>query len=148
VRGRSIPAPQLQGILAELDVDDPPAPPPTPTPSPSGRSRTPTGQRFRQSNTGIGRLAANNARRPMAPVAPTPTTPSAVVEAGTEKSRGGGSLPSIVRRGQTETEFDMETEADWKNREPIAVDDEQLVDWSAADETQTTNSTDDYNRKR
>jgi len=28
------------------------------------------------------------------------------------------------------------------------VDDEQLVDWSAAEETQTTNSTDDYDRKR
>jgi hypothetical protein len=148
VRGPSIPAPQLQGIFNELDADDPPAPPPTPTPS--GRSRTPTGQRFRQSNTGIGRLAANNARRPMANASPTvtPTMPAtAIVEAGTEKSRGN--LPSIVRRGQTEAEYEVETEIDWKNREPIAVDDEQLVDWSAAEETQTTNnSTDDYNRKR
>jgi hypothetical protein len=149
--GPSIPAPQLNNLFAELEAEERPTP--TPSPSPSGRSRTPTGQRFRQSNTGIGRLAQTNARRPMASATPTPTTPTPaaqIVEAGTEKSRTGGtSLPSIVRRGQTETtEYDVETEIDWKNREPIAVDDEQLVDWSAAEETQTTNSTDDYSRKR
>jgi hypothetical protein len=147
--GPSIPPPQLGNLLAELEADDRPTP--TPPASPSGRSRTPTGQRFRQSNTGIGRLAQNNARRPMASAsAPTPTTPTPaaqIVEAGTEKLRGTA-LPSIVRRGQTETEYDLETEIDWKNREPIAVDDEQLVDWSAAEETQTTNSTDDYSSRK
>jgi len=145
--GPSIPAPQLGNLLAELEADDRSTP--TPPPSPSGRSRTPTGQRFRQSNTGIGRLAQTNARRPMASAsAPTPVPAAQIVEAGTEKSRGGTGIPSIARRGQTETEYEVETEIDWKNREPIAVDDEQLVDWSAAEETQTTNSTDDYGRKR
>jgi hypothetical protein len=144
--GPSIPAPQMGNLLAELEADERSTP--TPPPSPGGRSRTPTGQRFRQSNTGIGRLAQTSARRPMAsasPPTPTPTPATQIIEAGTEKSRA---VPSIVRRGQTETEYDVETEIDWKNREPIAVDDEQLVDWSAAEETQTTNSTDDYGRKR
>jgi len=153
--GPSIPEPRLQSLFAELEAEATPPPP-----SPSGRSRTPTGQRFQKTNTGIGRLAATNARRPMASApapapAPTTTPATAIIEAGTEKSRtlGGvpaaGGIPSIVRRGQTEAEYEVETEIDWKNREPIAVDDEQLVDWSAAEETQTTQSnTDDYTRKR
>ena len=139
--GPSIPEPRLQSLFAELEAEDKTAPPP----SPGGRARTPTGQRFRQSNTGIGRLAATNARRPMASAAaPTPTTPSAIVEQGTEKSRG--TLPTSCAAARP-SQGEVETEIDWKNREPIAVDDEQLVDWSAAEETQTTNA-DDYTRPK
>jgi hypothetical protein len=99
------------------------------------RSRLPPSQRFRPSNTGIGRLAANNARRPQAQAAPAPAPPVEPV-------------PPRVKRGQTDSDFDLETfvggKDDWKNA--IAVDEEQLVDWSAADETVT--SGDELGRKR
>jgi hypothetical protein len=54
-----------------------------------------------------------------------------------------------VKRGQTESDYiDSETfvggKDDWKNA--LAVEDEQLVDWSAADETVTTG--DELGRKR
>src|SRR5205814_10651672 len=60
--------------------------------------------RFRQSNTGIGRLAANNTRRPQAPVEPPPPAQPARQQ---------------PRRGSTEvTDYDIETEVgkeDWKS---------------------------------
>ena len=128
--GPSIPAPgseqSLADVVASLDSEAPPS-----------RSRTPTGQRFRQSNTGIGRLAANNARRPQAaaPVEPPPP-PS---------STRGGPLPSLPRRSNTDADaYDVETEVgkdDWKSA--LAVEDEQLVDWSAAEETATSADTRD-----
>jgi hypothetical protein len=133
--GPSIPAPGAQSladVVAALESESPSAAPPT-------RSRTPTGQRFRQSNTGIGRLAANNTRRPQAAAAP-PTEPTPTVPA---------------RRGATEADYEVETEVgkdDWKNA--LAVEDEQLVDWSAAEETVTHGETrtggnnDGYGRKR
>jgi hypothetical protein len=101
------------------------------------RSRLAPSQRFRPSNTGLGRLAANNARRPQAP-APAPPPP--------EPDR---SAPPRVKRGQTESDYvDSETfvggKDDWKNA--LAVEDEQLVDWSASDETVT--SGDELGRKR
>jgi hypothetical protein len=134
--GPSIPAPgsatSLADVVAALEAETPGGPP--------TRARTPTGQRFRQSNTGIGRLAANNTRRPQAaaapPTEPTPTVPPA-------------------RRGGTEADYEVETEVgkdDWKNA--LAVEDEQLVDWSAAEETVTHGDTrtggnnDGYGRKR
>ena len=124
--GPSIPAP---GHEAELDA--------------SGRTRVPPGQRFRPSSSGIGRLAAaNNARRPQAQA--TPPAPPPAAELPAERS---GTLPR-VKRGQTESDFDLETyvgnKDDWKNA--LAVEDEQLVDWSASDETVT--SGDEINRKR
>lgn len=117
--------------------------PSIPSPVPGGegegdaaRSRLAPGQRFRPSNTGIGRLAANNARRPQAQAAPTP--PPAEPPA---------PLPR-AKRGQTESDFDLEIHVsgkdDWKNA--LAVEDEQLVDWSAAEETST--SGDELGRKR
>jgi hypothetical protein len=118
--GPSIPSPQ-----AEVDGD-------------AARSRVAPSQRFRQSNTGIGRLAANNTRRPQAQAAPAPPPPPAVES----------SAPNRVKRGQTESDYDLETfvgnRDDWKNA--LAVEDEQLVDWSAADETVT--SGDELSRKR
>ena len=110
------------------------------------RSRLPPSQRFRQTNTGIGRLAANNARRPQAQAAPTPPPPAEPAPAtAIERS---APLPR-VKRGQTESDYiDSETfvggKDDWKNA--LAVEDEQLVDWSAADETVTNG--DELGRKR
>jgi hypothetical protein len=103
------------------------------------RSRLAPSQRFRQSSTGIGRLAANNARRPQAPAAaPPPPEPAP-----------DRSAPPRVKRGQTESDYvDSETfvggKDDWKNA--LAVEDEQLVDWSAADETVING--DELGRKR
>src|SRR5262249_22280796 len=117
VVGPSIPAPVA--VPAESDFDA------------SGRPRVPPGQRFRQSSSGIGRLASTanaSARRPQAHASP-PTPPPA---AEPERDRTG-SLPR-VKRGQTESDDEVETyvggKDDWKNA--LAVEDEQLVDWSAA----------------
>jgi len=131
-----------------------PTPPPMPVavgpsiPSPAAgegdgdaRSRLAPSQRFRQSNTGLGRLAANSARRPQAQAAPAPAAPAELAS-----DRG---TPQRVKRGQTESDYvDSETfvggKDDWKNA--LAVEDEQLVDWSAADETVTNG--DELGRKR
>jgi hypothetical protein len=116
------------------------APPPTsgfetdddgPNTAVNQRARTPTGGRFRGSNTGIGRLA-NTTRRPQASAEPPPTP---------------------ARRGQTEageTAFDVETEVgresdDWKATLAVDVDDDQLVDWTTTEETAAR---DDVPRKR
>lgn len=129
VVGPSIPSPGM--AVAEPEADP-------------ARSRVPPSQRFRQSNTGIGRLAANNAnaRRPQAQAAPP--APPPVVEPERDRS---GTIPR-VKRGQTDADFDLETyvggKDDWKNA--LAVEDEQLVDWSASDETVTTG--DELGRKR
>jgi hypothetical protein len=137
---------------AEPKVAAPPAPvavgPSIPSPLPGtegdgdpGRSRLAPGQRFRPSNTGIGRLATNSARRPQAQAAPSPPLPAELpVERAIPAPR--------VKRGQTESDFDLETlvggRDDWKSS--LAVEDEQLVDWSAAEETST--SGDELGRKR
>jgi hypothetical protein len=121
--------------------------PSIPSPVPGGegegdaaRSRLAPGQRFRPSNTGIGRLAANNARRPQAQAAPTPPPAEPPVER-------AAALPRVTR-GQTESDFDLEISIsgkdDWKNA--LLVEDEQLVDWSASEETST--SGDEFGRKR
>lgn len=121
--------------------------PSIPAPAPGegdgeARSRLAPSQRFRQTSTGIGRLAANNARRPQVPApAPAPPPPEPVVDRSTPLPR--------VKRGQTESDYvDSETfvggKDDWKNA--LAVEDEQLVDWSAADETVTNG--DELGRKR
>jgi hypothetical protein len=115
--------------------------------SEAGRSRVQAGQRFRQSTTGMGRLAtpASSARRPQAQATP-PTTAPAPPASEPQPDRGGG--PPRVKRGQTEADFDLETyvggKDDWKNA--LAVEDEQLVDWSASDETVTNGE--EISRKR
>ncbi len=132
--GPAIPSPSasdsLADVVAALEADAGGA-------SPSGRARSATQQRFRQTNTGIGRLAANNARRPqaVAPVEP----PMATAPART------------ARRGSTEvTDYDLETDVakadDWKNA--LAVEDEQLVDWSGTNEETQAGGADDFPRKR
>jgi len=130
VMGPSIPAPGT-APAEQSDLD------------PAGRPRVPPSQRFRQSSSGIGRLAGNTgARRPQAQAAPP--APPPVVEPERDRT---GNLPR-VKRGQTEGDFDLETfvggKDDWKNA--LAVEDEQLVDWSAADETVTTGE--EIGRKR
>lgn len=139
--GPSIPAPGqpasaqvMTDLFNELEEEDKVIPPP----SPSGRARRPSQDRFRPSNTGIGRLANQSTRRP-AGNAPPPAAP--VVDAGTQRSR----------RGQTEADQDVAQDiSDWKagagGKDAIAVEDDQLVDWSSSEETVT--SGDDYNRKR
>lgn len=125
--GPSIPSlGALTDMTAELESADAP---PNPV-----RSRT-ASQRFRQTGTGIGRLAANNARRPQAS-----TTP-AVSEATQNTSR--------PRRSGTEGDYDVETDVgskeDWKSA--LAVEDEQLVDWQSSDET-VAGGEDPFPRKR
>jgi hypothetical protein len=134
----------------------PSIPLPGTTPSePDERARVAPSQRFRQSSTGIGRLAANNARRPQAHAAPAPAPEPMIASAGSAGARStpGGSAELLdrsaplprVKRGQTESDVEVETfigsKDDWKN-----VEDEQLVDWSAADET--VSNGDEYGRKR
>ncbi|MBA3819686.1 MAG: hypothetical protein H0X17_12390 [Deltaproteobacteria bacterium] len=132
VNGPSIPglggSASLTDVVAELEAEGRED---RPTPSPF-RTRTPTQQRFRQSNTGIGRLAGNASRRPQAAAAPEPP-PAAPARP--------------VRRGSTEvTDYDLETDVrdDWKST--LAVEDEQLVDWSGTNEE--TQTTDEFGRKR
>ncbi|MEO7095287.1 MAG: hypothetical protein ABI175_18670 [Polyangiales bacterium] len=132
--GTNIPAPgaavpvDLDDVVAELDAESSSSPLPA-------RARTPTGQRFRQTNTNIGRLAqANQQRRPQAQAAVSPPeTPSA-----------------RPRRGETEIEVEVETDVkstdDW--RTALAVEDEQLVDWSSSEETMTTTEGESQPRKR
>jgi hypothetical protein len=113
--GPSIPSP-LNELLSELEQDE------RAVTSPDRlRARTPTSQRFRTSNTGIGRLgqtqqSAQQQRRPQAPVAAAP----------------GSGRP---RRTGTEVE-DVETQIgdDVRARE-IPVDDSQLVDWQSSEST-------------
>jgi hypothetical protein len=130
----SIPAPLdlgegLGDIMSELDA---------PTPS---RPRSPTAQRFRQSSTGIGRLAAANTSRKAQAQAPVPETHAATP---TERPR------TPPRRGSTEvSDYEVETDVgggkdDWKDA--LAVEDEQLVDWSSSEETVT--SGDDFRNGR
>ena len=118
----------LADLITELEADDRPI---TPT-----RPRTPTAQRFRQSNTGIGRLGASaQQRRPMV-AASTPTSASS----------SASTLATKPRRTGTEVE-DVESES--RSRE-IAVDDSQLVDWQSTETTQASVDDDfsDIGRKR
>lgn len=124
------PADGLADVVAALESEAGQA-------APAGRARTPTGPRFRQTGTGIGRLGALSSRRPQAPV---PAADAAATP--------GTARPAPRRAGATEAEadaYDVETEVkeDWKSS--LAVEDEQLVDWQASEETLTT--ADEY-RKR
>ncbi|MEO7734919.1 MAG: hypothetical protein ABIY55_28450 [Kofleriaceae bacterium] len=121
-------------------IESRPAPPATtlgpsiPMPSIDGdagnQGRVPPGQRFRPSSSGVGRLSAtSNARRPQAQATP-PSPPPAIDTAGRTDAVPRG------KRGASDADFDLETfvggKDDWKNA--LAVEDEQLVDWSASDE--------------
>jgi hypothetical protein len=111
----NIPAPAsaaLADLINELETSEPATQP--------ARARTPTAQRFRQSNTGIGRLGSAQ-RRPQAATAPA-----------TRTSRRTGTEVS-------ETELAQD----------IPVDDSQLVDWSSTENTQASDEDfSDLGRKR
>lgn len=113
--GPEIPAPAsaaLADLINELEGESQPQP---------VRARTPTANRFRQSNTGIGRLGSAQ-RRPQVAATPASGRPQ--------------------RRGGTEV-------SDESVSNEIAVDDSQLVDWSSAEQTQATDEEfSDLNRKR
>lgn len=106
-----------------------------PTPSAPSRGRTPTSQRFRSSATGLGR---GGSAAPAAPIVAAASAAQRRPQA-TATAADGSPLPG-QRRVQTETQhFDAETDVgaeaggdDWKST--LAVDDEQLVDWTAADD--------------
>jgi len=112
--GPDIPAPAsaaLADLINELEGAEPPP----------VRARTPTAQRFRQSNTGIGRLGSAQ-RRPQVAATPAAGRPA--------------------RRGGTEV-------SDESVGNEIAVDDSQLVDWSTSEQTQATDEEfSDLPRKR
>ncbi len=124
--GPSIPAPLNQPLsdsITELEQDDRPI-----TPS---RGRTPTSQRFRQSNTGIGRLGQS--------------------QTGQRRPQASASAPTGLRSRRTGTEVEeVEAESILRDRE-IAVDDSQLVDWQSAETTEARSPDDDFSdlgRKR
>ncbi|HEX8111723.1 MAG TPA: hypothetical protein VF516_28525, partial [Kofleriaceae bacterium] len=85
----------------------------------------------------------------MGGLASRPTGEAAGAPASRLASLDRSTPPPRVKRGQTESDYiDSETfvggKDDWKNA--LAVEDEQLVDWSAADETVTNG--DELGRKR
>jgi hypothetical protein len=92
------------------------------------RPRSPTAQRFRQSNTGIQRLGS--VRRPQAAATPATST--------------GTSASARPRREPTEADPDIATNGGGdKASGDIAVDDSQLVDWQATDGSGAPAVTDD-----
>ena len=116
----------LADLITELEQDDRPI-----TPS---RGRTPTSQRFRQSNTGIGRLGATQQqsaaqRRPQA--------------------QASAPIPSVSGRPRR-TGTEVEDVEDPVREKEIAVDDSQLVDWQSAETTEARSDEDfsDLGRKR
>jgi hypothetical protein len=126
--GPSIPAPTptvaaeqpLADLITELEQDGGGEPRPA-----SVRPRSPTSQRFRQSNTGLQRLGSS--RRPQAAATPAPAA----------------STSARPRREPTEAEPDIVTNGGDKDRGDIAVDDSQLVDWQATDGSGAPAITDD-----
>ena len=120
------------------------------TPTSSGgpsRARTPSAQRFRQSPTGIGRLAPTGLTNPRRPQAAAPVaSPLPSVLGGSGGLRSPNKTPPPPAEPDA---YEVVTELgreDWKNA--LAVEDEQLVDWSAADETISSDDFTGGSRKR
>jgi len=116
------PADELADVVAALESD-------ARQPAPA-RSRTPTGQRFRQSSTSVGRFGAVNPRRPQVPVAAADEAARAVAAA--------PGAPRPARRGPDAEAHDVESEVreEWKSS--LSVEDDQLVDWQGSEETVTS----------
>jgi hypothetical protein len=125
---------------------------PVPAPAEPPRSRAPSRQPFGRpgvgSNAGAasrGSLAPSSAggpRRPQAaaPVAPMPAdrTPAPVPQPASALV-GSRVTPPSTRRPSTATDFDIDTDVraeSWKGKD-VEVDDDQLIDWSSAEETVT-----------
>lgn len=123
--GPSIPAPTataasdnpLADVITELEQDE----------QRNLRPRTPTGSRFRQSNTQSGRTPIGGSRRPQAAAPP--------------------SLGRMPRRTGTDVaepaEPETRVESDWRGAD-IPVDDSQLVDWQADGTTAQAPVEDDF----
>jgi len=135
VAAPSLPSPTIPDMAAELE-----AAPVIPSPSAAAsagpsRARTPSAQRFRQNQSpGIGRLAPTgltNPRRPQAAAVPSPL-PSVL---GGVRSPPGKTPPPPAEPDNYEVVTELGKD-DWKNA--LAVEDEQLVDWQAAEETLTS----------
>jgi hypothetical protein len=128
--GPAIPSP---GAGAEEDESRMPA-----------RSRTPTGQRFRQTSTNIGRLAATQ-RRPQASAA-APEPPTSATQPTPTVAAARGSRPPTEIDVEIETEIGNSASGDWRNA--IAIEDDQLVDWSTSEETQTSTDDQAFGKRR
>jgi hypothetical protein len=146
----AIPAPAGKSapVTGPVAAQTPPAPE---VPRPRSSSRQP----FRQVGTnstagaasrsgvlapGSGSLAA---RRPQAAAPSTDRAPSAPVTPPMPSPQPASALvgsrvsPPSNRRGTTATDFDIDTDVraeSWKSKD-VEVDDDQLIDWSAAEET-------------
>jgi hypothetical protein len=116
VRGPNIPTPVAMADLDELEPDGRATP----------RPRAPTAQRFRPSNTSTGRLGTRDSRRPQVQATP-PRDPQ-------PPARDTRRTLTEATEAETEVSFSNDSSSDW--RESLAVEDSQLVDWQAADETQ------------
>jgi len=132
--GPSIPAPaaeSLADVISELENDGAIGEPRLAT----LRPRSPTAQRFRQSNTAVGRLGSG--RRPQAAAVPTPST-----------SPSGSSATGRPRREPTEVnDPDQETLAG--ENAPRDVGGDELVDWPASEGAGATDDDfSDLGRKR
>lgn len=108
------------------------------------RSRTPTGQRFRQTSTNIGRLAGNQ-RRPQASAA-APEPPTSATQPTPTLPNARGSRPPTEIDVEIETEIGNSASGDWRNA--IAIEDDQLVDWSTSEETQTSTDDQAFGKRR
>jgi hypothetical protein len=115
------------------------------TPLDSTRTRTPTRPPGRAINASRLPSAATAARRPQAAAAAPTAAPAPSAPAATPLGRAPTPAPlfSPPPRGE-ELDFEIETDirSDWKDRDPIPVDDEQLVDWSSSEETMSGSSLD------
>jgi hypothetical protein len=102
-----------------------------------GRSRTPTRPPGR-SNLGTNRIstpAGASTRRPQVPApAPAPTPPSPSTFSGVRLPTPAA-VPRSTRRDDLDFEIETDIRSDWKGKDPIPVDDEQLVEWSPNEET-------------
>jgi hypothetical protein len=121
--GPNIPAPtpSIESVLGDLEQSDA---------SRDVRPRTPTGGRFRQSNTGVAR-GIGNVRRPQAVATPPPTQ--------IPRPQSGRKNSDTI--GESESQTAVETK-DWSDKE-IAVDDSQLVDWQTDVGSSTAITSDD-----
>jgi hypothetical protein len=129
---------------------EPIAPPPPAAGEPAlepGRARTPTRPPVRGLGTSRMAAAGASSRRPQAaaPAGPGPAVPSPGRSTTTPIS-----MPAqTVRRDELDFEIETDIRTDWKGgKDPIPVDDEQLVDWSANEETASGNSIDLNRPKR
>jgi hypothetical protein len=120
-------------------------PPPPDAPITDGSQRAPTRPPMRGLGTSrISSAAGASSRRPQAGVLPTGPVP--VVPAPRSTVTPTSMPAQTPRRDDLDFEIETDLRADWKGKDPIPVDDEQLVDWSANEETASGSSIDPTKR--